>query len=78
MLFAIGRGGTIAGGWAPAPEPPADPDQRAVLRALGGDGATIDEIERRCPLPAERLGTALRALERAGRLHRRRGMWWPR
>jgi DNA processing protein len=77
VLFAIGRGGTMAGGWAPAPKPPADRDQRAVLRALGGDGATIDEIERRCPLPAERLGTALRELERAGRLHRRRGMWWP-
>ena len=31
----------------------------------------------RCALPAERLGTTLRALERSGRLLRRRGMWWP-
>src|SRR4029077_15325954 len=46
VLFAIGRGGTEAGGWAPAPKPPTDADQRKVLRALAGDGATIDEIER--------------------------------
>jgi len=77
VLFAIGRGGTIPGGWAPAPAPPVDRDQRALLRTLAGDGATIDEIERRCALPAERLGTALRELERSGRLLRRRGMWWP-
>ncbi len=77
MLFAIGQGGTLPGGWIPAPKPPTDRDQRAVLRALAGDGATIDEIERRCRLPAERLGTALRELERTGRLQRRRGMWWP-
>jgi len=77
VLFAIGRGGTIPGGWAPAPAPPVDRDQRALLRSLAGDGATIDEIERRCALPAELLGTALRELVRSGRLLRRRGMWWP-
>jgi DNA processing protein len=77
VLFAIGRGGMLPGGWAPPPKPPTDRDQRAVLRALAGDGATIDEIERRCALPAERLGTALRGLEQTGRLQRRRGMWWP-
>ncbi len=78
VLFAVGQGGTMTGGWMPAPKPPADRDQRAVLRAMGGDGATIDEIERRCALPAERLGAALRGLERTGRLQRRRGLWWPK
>jgi len=77
ILFALGRGGTIAGGWEPA-RPPADPDQRAVMRALAGDSATIDQIEHRVGLPPDRLGAALRALEFAGHVERRRGLWWPR
>jgi DNA processing protein len=76
VLFALGRGGTVEGGWAEAPRP-VDPDQRAVLRALAGESATIDEIERRVPFPAARLGVALRSLEVCGRLERRRGLWWP-
>jgi DNA processing protein len=76
VLFALGRGGTVEGGWASAPPPP-DPDQRAVLRALAGEAATIDEIERRVAFPAARLGAALRSLEVCGRLERRRGLWWP-
>ena len=65
VLFAIGRGGTVEGGWV-APPPPADPDQRAVMKVLGGDPATIDEIERRVAFPTDRLGKALRALELGG------------
>jgi len=76
VLFAIGCGGTLEGGWA-APPPPVDPDQRAVLAALAGDPATIDEIERRVSFPAARLGAALRALEHGGHLERKRGLWWP-
>ena len=76
VLFALGRGGTVEGGWASAPRP-VDPDQRAVLRALAGESATIDEIERRVTFPAARLGAALRSLEVCGRLERRRGLWWP-
>jgi DNA processing protein len=76
LLFALGRdpGGAL---W-PAPVPPAEPDERAVLRALAGEPATIDAIERRSCIPVERLGRALRALELAGRVERRRGLWWPR
>lgn len=77
VLHAVGRGGLFEGGWRPEPPPPVARDERAVLRALAGHGATIDEIVRRCALPAERLGAALRGLERAGRLQRKRGMWWP-
>ncbi len=77
VLFAIGRGGTVEGGWS-APPAPLDPDQQSVLRALGGDSATIDEIERRVAFPAARLGAALRALEVGGHLERKRGLWWPR
>jgi DNA processing protein len=77
VLFALGRGGTVAGGWTAAPAP-VDPDQRAVLRSLAGDPATIDEIERRIPFPVARLGAALRALELGGHVERKRGLWWPR
>jgi DNA processing protein len=77
ILFAIGRGGTLPGEWLPAPRPPLDADQRRVLSCLAGDGATIDEIERRSGLPAGRLGNAVRALERDGRVRRARGLWWP-
>jgi DNA processing protein len=77
VLFAIGAGGTLDGGWRARPPEPLDRDQRAVLRALAGDPATIGEIEQRCPLPGDRLGVALRALERSQHLQRKRGMWWP-
>jgi DNA processing protein len=77
ILFALGRGGTVEGGWR-APLPPIDPDQRAVLRALAGDAASIEEIERRVRIPIDRLGAALRALERGAHLERKRGLWWPR
>lgn len=77
VLFAIGQGGTIEGGWAPPP-PPTDPDQRAVMKALGGEPATIDEIERRVAFPTDRLGKALRVLETRGAVERKRGLWWPR
>ncbi|MCU1468171.1 MAG: protecting protein DprA [Actinomycetia bacterium] len=77
ILFALGRGGTVEGGWR-APPPPIDPDQRAVLHALAGDAASIEEIERRVRIPTDRLGAALRALERGAHLERKRGLWWPR
>ena len=53
VLFAIGRGGTLDGGWKPAPKPPASRDERAVIRALAGDGASIDQIEQRVRPPVE-------------------------
>ena len=77
ILFALGRGGTVAGGWS-APPAPVDADQRAVLRALAGEPAAIDEIERRVAFPAARLGAALRALELGDHVERKRGLWWPR
>jgi DNA processing protein len=77
VLGGIGKLGTLPGMWAPAPRPPVDPDQRKVLRAMAGDGVTIDELERRCSMPSAQLNAALRGLERSGRLTRKRGMWWP-
>jgi DNA processing protein len=77
VLIALraGRAGEV--GWGCDRPPPSDPDQLAVLHALGGDGSTLEELEYRTGLPAARLGPALRALERGGRSERRRGMWWP-
>jgi DNA processing protein len=77
VLGGIGQLGMLPGTWAPEPRPPVDADQRKVLRAMAGDGVTIDELERRCALPSAQLNAALRGLERSGRLTRKRGMWWP-
>lgn len=76
----LGAYGAVAadGNWAPGPTTATTRDERTVLRACAGDGVSIDDLERRCDLPADRLSTALRGLERSGRLLRRRGMWWPK
>ena len=72
--------GPVPGHWASdGVDGPSDRDERAVLHALGGDPATIDELERHtAALGPARLGAALNRLERAGRVERRRGLWWPR
>ncbi|MFM8971630.1 MAG: DNA-processing protein DprA [Actinomycetota bacterium] len=77
LLVALQQGRAGEAGWGCDRPPPADPDQLSVLHAFGGDGATTEELEHRSALPPERLGPALRALERTGRAERRRGMWWP-
>jgi DNA processing protein len=77
VLFALGCGGSHEGEWRRESRR-ADGDQRSVLRALAGDGATIGQLEARAELPAERLGAALRALECSGHVERKRGLWWPR
>ena len=63
-------------GWARRAAPP-DPDGTAVLRALAGEPATIDQACARSGLTPARLAGAARALERAGRLTRRHGLLWP-
>jgi DNA processing protein len=77
VLTSYGCTTLASGGWISASTQPMSRDERVVLRACAGDGASIDDLERRCSLPADRMSTALRGLERAGRLVRRRGMWWP-
>jgi DNA processing protein len=76
VLFAVGRGAATRAQWTHA-APPPDPDERAVLKALAGEPATLDDIERRVELGVERVGPALRGLERSGRVRRSRGYWWP-
>lgn len=79
LLIALGRGGSRPGNWRSAGTvAPTDEDEAAVLLALGGDPAAIDDLERATELPPARLGAALGRLERAGRIQRMRGLWWPR
>jgi DNA processing protein len=78
VLIALGRGGTRPGRWRSADlDPPSDRDEVAVLRALGGDPGTAEELERNTRLGAARLGSALTRLERSGYVRRQRGLWWP-
>ncbi len=77
VLGAIGAAGTLECPWKPPPKPPVDRDQRAVLRAMSGDAASVDELGQRTGLALDRLGPALRGLERGGRIVRRRGLYWP-
>ena len=79
LLVALGIGGTRPGPWASdGADGPSNRDEKAVLHALGGDPGTIDELERNtAALGPARLGAALNRLERAGRVQRRRGLWWP-
>ena len=47
LLIALGRGGSRPGRWSSdGADGPSDRDEAAVLHALGGDPATIDELER--------------------------------
>jgi DNA processing protein len=79
LLIGLGRGGSQPGDWGSAGRvPPTDDDEAAVMLALAGDPGTIDDLERHTKLPPARLGAALGRLERAGRIERRRGLWWPR
>ena len=78
LLVGLGRGGSRPGDWADADTAePADADEAAVWRALGGEAASIDELERSSRLGPARLDAALCRLERAGRVERRHGAWWP-
>ena len=78
VLFEFGALGSMAGGWRGQAKAPPHPDDAHVLRALGGECASIDEIERKAEMSPERLGPALRRLEQSGHLERKRGLWWPR
>jgi len=75
VLVALGRGG--ATGWREPPEA-CDPDERRVLRAFGGDAATVDQLVERTKIGTARVAAALRRMELSGRAEPHRGRWWPR
>jgi DNA processing protein len=64
-------------GWDAAPPAPLPATARRLLAALAGEPATVDQAAGRCGLGLGEVAEAVRALERAGRLVRRRGLLWP-
>jgi DNA processing protein len=76
ILIALSQG--CAGSfWSTVPTVPDDPDDAAVLTALGGEPASTDHVVNRSGLGAARVAAALRRLEQQGAIIRRRGRWWP-
>jgi DNA processing protein len=63
--------------WRPSPTPPRSPTVDAVVHALGGEAATVDDLIVRTHLAPAAVINAVRELERAGALMRRRGYLWP-
>jgi len=62
----------------PPPRPAPGPDAAALLRALGGECATPDQLASRTGLTAARIAVSVVELERAGWIERARGAIWPR
>lgn len=62
----------------PSPRrPPRDPAARAVLRAMGGEPATADELAARTGCPPAAIARTVATLEADGRVLRARGLIWP-
>lgn len=52
-------------------------EERAVMRALGGEAATVDELGSRSGLEPGPVAIALAGLQRAGHVRRAHGLIWP-
>jgi DNA processing protein len=76
VLVAIDLAAGGRARWMP-PVPPANGDERAVLRALAGEPATLDDVITRTGLPTAAAVRAVRGLEGRGALRRQRGFLWP-
>jgi DNA processing protein len=57
---------------------PPSGDAAIVLRACGGEPATLDQLAARMPLTLERIMRAIRELEHDGWMERAKGLCWPR
>jgi DNA processing protein len=76
VLVALGLTARARRGAAAArPEPVGDAAR--VLRACGGEPATLDQLASRTGLSLDALVGAVRTLEREGRMTRRDGCYWP-
>ncbi|MDQ1519381.1 MAG: processing protein [Actinomycetota bacterium] len=75
VALELAHGGTT--NWRAPPPPPQSPTARAVLRALAGEPATVDDLIVRTRLaPADAIN-AVRDLEQSGSVRRQRGYVWP-
>ncbi|HEY8217091.1 MAG TPA: DNA-processing protein DprA [Acidimicrobiia bacterium] len=79
VLVALGMSPAAARTTVPAPPRPAPgPDAAMLLRALGGECASPDELASRTALSTPRVAMGLVELERSGWVERSRGVIWPR
>lgn len=79
VLLALGMTAGARREWEQGPTrrpPPGDP--ATVMRALGGEPASNDQLVSRTKLGPGRVAVAVAALEREGLATRSRGMIWPR
>src|SRR5262245_14197241 len=79
VLVALGLSNAATRSTVMAPTRPAPtPDAAAVLRALGGECATPDQLASRAALDAGRTAAAIAELHRHGWVDRAQGAIWPR
>ena len=77
ILLELGEG-RAGEHWQPRLPLPLEPDDARVFQSLAGEPASVDQLAVRTRLATDRLAGALRRLEQAGHVERRRGRWWPR
>jgi DNA processing protein len=77
ILVELGEG-RAGEHWQPRLPLPPEPDDTRVFQSLAGEPASVDQLAVRTRLATDRLAGALRRLEQAGHIERRRGRWWPR
>lgn len=83
VVLAVGMTGGARRGALRPPTPahrdaePLGSEARRVLRALGGEPATADELAARTGLDPVAVARAVRELVGAGRVARHRGLLWP-
>jgi DNA processing protein len=79
VLVALGLTPGARRGWG-APPARGNPtgDAAVLLRACGGEPATVDQLTSRTELGQDRVALAVRELERGGWMTRDRGYCWPR
>jgi len=78
VLIALGLSPGARRDAVDPPRPATNADGNAVLRALGGEAATVDQLASRAGIPPETLVTVLFELERGGWVERAQGAIWPR
>jgi len=79
VLVALGLTPGARRGWGAPPARGQPAGEAAVLlRACGGEPATVDQLASRTGLGPDRVALAVRELERGGWMTRDRGYCWPR
>ncbi len=79
VLLALGLTAGSRRGWgAPAARSTPTGDAARVLRACGGEPASVDQLASRTGLGLDAVTRALRDLERQRWIEPKRGWWWPR